>query len=345
MKALLKMKAGEGNVVLKEVPKPVPGDQEVLIRVAAAGICGTDIKILHGQAWSNPPVVLGHEYSGTVEAVGKNVTSVVPGDRVVSETAQQICGTCEFCNTGHQLMCRQRLSIGYGVDGAFAEYIAVREGIVHKIPDELSFDMAALCEPFAVALHGTWDTGEILPTDKVLVMGPGTIGQLAVQAVKAKGAQVILAGTPRDRERLKIGEDLGADYTCTDISMDRIMELTNGKGVDAAVDCTGAAPAVRNAMQALKNRGRMVQIGLTSRNMEIEYGLLTQKEISIIGSFGHQWHNWEQAISLMASGKARIGELITGRYELEEWETAFEEMENQKGIKILIYPNGREKKT
>lgn len=343
MKALLKMEAGEGNVALKDIDKPEPKDDEVLIKVIAAGICGTDIKIRHGQAWSNPPVVLGHEYSGIVEATGKNVKSVAAGDRVVSETAQQICGTCEFCNTGHQLMCRHRLSIGYGVDGAFAGYIAVREGIVHKIPDSLPFDVAALCEPFAVALHGTWDTGEILPTDKVLIMGPGAIGQLAAQAVKAKGAEVILIGTPRDEGRLEMAKRLGADFVSSSFSEEMIMEITGGKGVDIAVDCTGAAPAIRNAMKVLKNRGRMVQIGLTAQNLEIEYGLLTQKEISIIGSFGHQWHNWEQAINLMAAGKVRIKELITGRYGLEEWETAFQEMEAQSGIKILIYPNGREK--
>ena len=339
MKAVVKTKVGVGNIELMDYPKPVAKPGEVIVKVMAAGVCGTDVKILHNETWSNPPVILGHEYSGVVESVGEGVTSVKPGDRVVSETGQVICGNCEYCKTGHQLMCEKRLSIGYGVDGAFAEYIAIREAIIHKIPDNLSFDCAALCEPFAVALHGTWDSGNILPTDTVLVMGPGAIGQLAAQAAKARGATVIMGGIPNDAGRLEIAKSLGVDEVFTEFSEEKIREMTGGKGVDVAIDCTGAAPAIRNAMHVVKRTGRFVQIGLTKPTMEIEYSLLTGREISIVGSFGHQWHNWEQAIKLMSTGKAKVDALITGHYPLEQWRDALGDMENQRGIKILIHPN------
>jgi len=339
MKAVVKTRPGEGNVVLTERPKPKAGPGEVVIRVMSAGVCGTDIKIFHGVAWSNPPVTLGHEYSGIVESVGEGVSGISKGDRVVSETAQVVCGECEYCRTGRPLMCEKRLSIGYGVDGAFAEYIAVRSGIVHKIPDGLSYEEAALCEPFAVALHGVWDHAEILPTDTVLVMGPGAVGQLAAQAARAKGARVILVGTPSDGPRLEIARNMGIRESFDSFGEAAARELTKGKGADVAVDCTGALPAIRNAMRALKKTGRLVQIGLTKPTLEVEYSLLTERELSIVGSFGHQWKNWEQAIRLMASGKVNVKGLITGHYPLEKWRDAFDAMERQDGIKILIHPN------
>jgi L-iditol 2-dehydrogenase len=339
VKAVVKRREGVGNVELMEVPKPVPKAGEVVIKVMAAGVCGTDIKILHGDAWSNPPVILGHEFSGIIDSLGPDVKGIAPGDRVVAETAQVICGTCEYCKSGRYLMCDQRLSIGYGVDGAFAEYIAVRQEIVHKIPNKLSFDAAAVCEPFAVALHGVWDTGEILPGDTVVVMGPGAIGQLAAQAAKVKGATVVLIGTESDRQRLAIAGELGVDYPYCEFDRDAIMNLTEGRGADLAVDCTGAQIAIRNALGILKKTGRMIQIGLTKPTLELEYSLLTAREIAIIGSFGHRWANWEQAIKLMATGKVQVEKIVTGHFTLGQWQEAFAAMESQKGIKILIHPN------
>jgi L-iditol 2-dehydrogenase len=339
MKAIVKTQEGSGNVVLTEYEKPVPGRGEVRVAVKSAGVCGTDIKIRKGDTWSNPPVVLGHEYSGVVDALGEGADAVKPGDRVISETGQSVCGQCYYCKTGRRLMCSKRLSIGYGVNGAFAEYIVVSQDIIHKIPDNVSFDEAALCEPFAVALHGVWDSVRLLPVDTVLVMGPGAIGQLAALAAKAEGATVILAGAPGDEERLKIAARMGADHTTANLSEETVRDLTDGRGVDVAIDCTGAESAVRQAMRFVRPAGKFVQIGLTKDALEIDYSLLTGREISIVGSFGHQWHNWDHAIRLLASGKVDIKPLITGHYPIEQWEQAFDDMEKQRGIKILIHPS------
>lgn len=344
MKALMKVKQWQekGNVKLCETDRPIPGADEVLIKVKAVGICGTDIKIWHGAAWSNPPVILGHEYSGVIEEVGKNVKNLQPGDRVVSETGQVTCGVCEYCKTGRELMCSKRLSIGYGVDGAMAEYIKVRQAIVHKIPDRLSFDKAALCEPFAVALHALMDHTNLTATDKVLIMGPGAIGQLAAQAAKSAGATVALAGLPQDQERLDAAEKAGVDITITDLSEEKVKKLVGEKGFDVVLECSGAEAAIRQAMKAVKKTGSFIQVGLTKPEMTIDYSLLTEKEIQIIGTFGHRWHNWEMAIELMSTEKVNVEHLITARYGLDDWQMGFAQMRDGKGIKTLIYPEGRE---
>ena len=331
-----------GNIQLCSVERPTPGADEVLIRVEAAGICGTDIKIWHGSTWSNPPVILGHEYSGVIVETGRDVKNLKPGERVVSETGQVVCGVCEYCKTGRELMCDKRLSIGYGVDGAMAEYIKVRQGIVHKIPDTLSFDRAALCEPFAVALHALMDHTRLTATDKVLIMGPGAIGQLAAQAAKSVGALAVLAGLPKDQERLDAARSAGVDVTLTDLSEEAVKEIAGEKGCDVVLDCSGAERAIRQAMRSVKKTGTFIQVGLTKPELTIDYSLLTGKEIQIIGTFGHRWHNWETAIELMSTGKVRVDHLITGRYGLEDWEQGFTDMQEGRGIKILIYPNKRE---
>ena len=344
MKALRKLSDGEGNVELCDIQRPVPKDGEVLIRVEACGICGTDIKILHGSTWSNPPVTLGHEYSGTIEEIGKDVKGLSVGDRVVSETAQVVCGSCYFCKTGRELMCDKRLSIGYGVDGAMAEYIAVRQEIVHKIPSTLSFDHAALCEPFAVALHALMDHSDVNSSKKILVMGPGAIGQLVAQAAKSSGATVVMSGLPQDKERLEIALSLGVDETLMAVTDDAVKELTGGMGFDVVVDCTGAEAAIRAGLEAVKKTGVFIQTGLTKPDLNIPYSLLTGREISIAGTFGHRWNNWETAIKLMAEKKVNVDSIITARYSIEDWHKGFEDMEKGKGIKILIYPKGKEGK-
>lgn len=341
MLALVKTREGKGNVQLMDMEEPTPGPGEVKIRVKSAGICGTDIKILHGDAWSNPPVILGHEYSGIVTEIGEDVTSVKPGDRVVSETAQKVCGNCFYCNTARYLMCPERLSIGYGVHGAFSSYCVVREKIVHKLPESVSFDAGALCEPAAVAVHAVYDTGPLSPADVVVVMGPGPIGLLTAQVVKNFGCTVVITGTGSDAERLILAKSLGIDEV-VNVEAENLIEvidrLSSGMGADVVYDCTGAGPAINTGLTCLKKTGRFVQVGLTSPNLDINYSLLTQKELSIRGTFGHVWKSWYTALRLIESGKLKVEKLITHRFDLKEWEEAFQVAENQQGVKILLYP-------
>lgn len=342
MKAIVKLQPGDGFVELVEKEEPSPGRGEVKIKVEAAGICGTDIKIRAGHAWSNPPVVLCHEFSGTVAALGDGVTSVAVGDRVVSETAQVICGHCHYCKTNNDLMCRSRLSIGYGVDGAFANFIVVRDGILHKIPDGVSFDEAALCEPSAVAVHAVYDSVQLRPTDRVLFFGPGAIGLLVGQTIRSFGCEIICVGTQMDEQRLRLAAQLG--FECV-INAEKenvsevVKQITNDRGVDYVFECSGAKAAILAGMELLKPKGTMVQVGLTQPTLEIPYALLPQREIAIRGTFGHNWLSWEIALQLIRSGKVRVKPLISHVFPIAEWEKAFETAEKQQGVKILIHPN------
>ncbi len=341
MWALMKMQAGEGNVELVQTNEPSPNADEVKIKVNSTGICGTDIKIWKGTAWSNPPVILGHEFSGTITEIGADVKGLAPGDRVVAETAQVICHNCEYCNTGNYLMCDQRLSIGYGVNGAFTDYCVARQGIIHKIPDNVSFEQAALCEPCAVAVHAVFDSAEVLPSQLAIVTGPGPIGLLVAQAAKSRGAAVCMLGTDADEKRLILAKELGIDYTFNIQKCDpakEIGKITRQGMADFVYECSGAAPAVQMGMKLLKKRGKLVQVGLTKPSFEIEYSLLAAKEISLIGTFGHKWTNWDMALKLMSSGQIRVDKMITHTFPLSDWEKGFRAAEALEGIKILLCP-------
>jgi len=342
MKAIRKLRTGSGFVELNEIPEPIIGSNDVKIKIEAVGICGTDIKILHGDTWSNPPVTLGHEISGIVSEVGSEVKNIKVGDRVISETAQIICGECYFCKSGNYLMCKKRLSIGYGTNGGMAEYIVVRKDIIHKLPDSIDLDCGALCEPAAVSVHAVYDSVKITPTDVVLVTGPGTIGLIVAQIVKSFGATVIMTGLDKDINRLNIAVELGIDIIA-DIEKENIEEIiaqyTDNRGVDIVFECTGTQSSINSSMNILKNMGSLVQIGLAKPHIEIPYNLLTGREIRLIGTFGHKWESWETAIKLIAEKKINVGKLITHRYSIDDWQEAFSTAEKMDGIKVLIYPN------
>lgn len=340
--ALRKLEEGPGHVELVEIPMIEPGENEVLIRVHAAGVCGTDLKIRQGKTWSNPPVTLGHELSGVIEKVGSDVSEFQPGQRVVSETAQVVCGHCYFCRTGNFLMCPERLSIGYGTNGGMASYIKVRKDIVHPVPESVSLDEAALGEPAAVAVHAVYDSVNVKAGDVVLVLGCGTIGNLVGQILHSNGAVVIMTGLTRDAMRLKIAREVGVDYTLdtqTEDAEELVNRVTNGLGADYVFECSGAPAAIRLGMKLLKRKGTFVQIGLTQPNVEIEYSLLTAHEIRLAGTFGHNWTSWETALRLMASGKINARALITRKVALADWKAGFDSAEAGEELKVLIYPN------
>lgn len=212
----MKTARGVGNIEIRDIPVPKPADDEVLVEVAAAGICGTDIHIKHDQSFYTPPVILGHEYSGKVVEVGADVTLVREGDLVVSP-ATAYCGQCYQCKTGHMNRCTfdEKRILGVSkADGAFAQYLTVPEYIIHHIPKGVSMEAAALAEPTACVVHALVEKTPICAGDIVVVQGPGTMGLLSVQVAKAMGAgKVIVTGVSSDRWRLDIAEQTGADVT------------------------------------------------------------------------------------------------------------------------------------
>ena len=339
MQALVKFAAGPGNMELRDVPIPQPGQGEVQIAVRAASICGSDLHIRKGDIGipMRFPVIPGHEFAGVVTALGQNVTDLEVGARVTAENTRYNCGICTQCANGSYNLCRNRLATGYAFDGAFAEYVVVPRSRIHRLPDNVDFRSGALTDPSACAYHAVQELTGINAGDLVLVSGPGPMGLFWLQYVKANGGTVILSGAERDTARLQIGHDLGADYVCTaDKLNDLVNEVTGGAGLDCVLECSGAAAAAQQGLALLKSEGRYTQIGIFGKPITFDLDRVLYREIRLIGSFSQKFTGWEKALELCASGSVRTEPLITHIFPLKEWETAFDLFQNGKAVKVIF---------
>lgn len=342
LKSLMKTAKGPGNLELRDIPKPEPNDNEVLIKVKAAGICGSDIHIKHDQAFHTPPVVLGHEYSGTVVEVGSDVSTVNTGDEVVSP-ATAYCGHCHQCKTGHVNRCTDPNKRILGVsraNGAFAPYLTVPEYIIHKVPEGILLEQAALAEPTACVVHAVIEKTPVCPGDVVVIQGPGTMGLLSLQVAKAMGAGVVLVtGMSSDRWRLDIAEETGADRTI-DIEKEDpvgiVNELSDGLGADVVIEASGSCAACSQALEFVKVAGHVALIGVRGRPAELDLDQMIVKELTMTGTWGTIPSSWVTTLKLMGSNKIDVTPLITHRLPLDEWEKGFQLMEEQKAIKVLF---------
>ncbi|TFG34084.1 hypothetical protein EU527_05220 [Candidatus Thorarchaeota archaeon] len=343
MRGLVKTDRGPGNLELKEIKDPKPKKDEVLIEVAAAGICGTDIHIKHDQAFYTPPVVLGHEYSGRVVEVGSDVSDIAIGDSVVSP-ATAYCGKCYQCKTGHMNRCtseKKRILGTSRANGAFAKYLTVPEYIIHKVPQGVTMEEAALAEPTACVVHSVIDKSPIMPGDVVVVQGPGTMGLLAAQVAKAMGAgKIIVTGVSADQWRFDIAKKIGVDITL-DVQIDTnplktVMSETNGRGADVVIEASGACMACNQALEFVKVAGHVTLLGIRGRPLEIDLDAMAVKELTMSGTWGTLPSSWVTTLRLMDSKKIDVAPLITHRLPISKWENGFELMEKQKAIKVLF---------
>jgi L-iditol 2-dehydrogenase len=340
LKALVKEQRGDGFVEVREVIEPSPGPGQVLIRVSATGICGSDLLILHDKFQGyNVPVIMGHEFAGVVEDIGSGSSSLSRGDRVVCETHAYVCSTCDFCRSGKYNLCLKRKGFGYGVDGAFAKYVSAREQIVHRLPDNIPVEDAAVIEPLSVVLNALMFNSRVRQGDTVLIIGPGPLGLLALQVVKASGAAATVAGTERSKGRLSIAGTLGAESVVTDTQLgESIQDGSLLDRFDMVVLAAGAPAAFELALKAVRRAGTVVQLGESMEKASFQFSIVARKNITIQGSFSHSWPVWERAISLVGRGIIRISPLVTHRIELVDWRNAFEVAEGRRGLKVLIRP-------
>jgi L-iditol 2-dehydrogenase len=342
VKALVKECRGSDGVVLKQVLEPIPNINEIKIKIHATGICGTDIHIMRDEFEINPPVIMGHEYSGIVQEVGGNVKNFKPGDRVVSLTTVKTCGSCRYCTAGLYMLCDKRQAIGCLINGAFAEYLVIPANRAFKIPEEVSLDEAALCEPLACVVRSVIEKATIKAGDYVLVSGPGTIGLLTMQVATASGGKVIVAGTSIDKERLALASKLGAAGTLVvdeENVFERIMEFTDGYGFDVAFECAGVSPSADTCLKVLKKTGLYVQVGLYGSRILFDHDLALKKEITITNSFTSTTTSWEKALRLLKSGQIDVKPLISAKLPLEQWRKGFEMVINKDGYKVLLIPD------
>jgi L-iditol 2-dehydrogenase len=341
MKGLHKLSQGAGGVDIREVAEPAAKAGELKVKVHAAGICGTDIHIMLDEYPSNFPVILGHEFSGIVEAVGEGVQGFVPGDRVVSLTAVVTCGHCSYCHEGLLMLCEKRLSIGSGVNGAMADYVIVPADLAFKIPQAVSLDEAALCEPLACVVRSVIERATVKAGDYVLVSGPGTMGLLTMQLAMASGGKVVVTGTSVDKDRLQLASELGA-FAVIDVEAEDVYHktamITDGLGFDVAFECAGAAPSADTCLKLLKKTGLYVQVGLFGKKISFDMDLALKKEIVMTNSYASERTSWVRALRLLELRQVNVNPLISAKLPLAEWQRGFEMAINKEGYKILLQP-------
>ncbi len=342
MKAIMKVAPGVGNVEVRDIEEPQAAAGQVKIGVRAAGLCGTDLHIFKDEFRSFPPVVLGHEVAGEVVAVGDGVTGWQPGDRVTTETYFSTCGQCRYCRAGQNNLCLSRRSIGSAVNGGFTNYVIVPARNLHRLPDNVDYETGALTEPLACVVHGVTSTPTVSPGDLAVIAGPGAIGLLTLQVVKAAGATVVLLGTDKDDHRLDLARALGADYTLNvqrDDPATLVQALSEeGLGADVVYECSGAGAAAAQLLTLVRRKGRYVQIGLFGKPVAWDLDQLCFKEIVATGSNASIPSAWAKAVALIGSGKVQTKPLITHRFPVTEWEAAFATFDDRAGVKAVFTP-------
>lgn len=347
MKAIVKYGEKPNKVGLRDVPKPevIPGF--VLVVVKAAGICGWDIEMWKHRM-ANPvkvPVIQGHEFCGVIEEVGEGVSGWVKGDRVACETSAIVCGKCRWCRSGNYQVCPERKGFGYQVNGAFASHVVVRQEILHRIPESIDFEEASMTEPFCVAYHALVDQASVTPGDVITVIGPGPIGLVSLQIAKLQGAsKTLLIGIQGDKERMSIAIKEGWADRAVIVGQENPVEInmnmTNGFGADVVVDCAGNSDALNTALECVRRYGHIIKIGWGPKPFNKSLDTLIRKSATLVGTFGHNWQNWESVLHLMASGKLHAKPLISGVLPISKWRVAFQLVEERKAIKMILIPEG-----
>ncbi len=330
-------------VELRAVAVPEIGDDDVLLRVGAVSVCGSDVhQAYNTHSWPvNVPVVLGHEFAGTVAKAGRGVNSFRDGDRVVCETAAEVCGECLLCRTGRYNLCPRRKGFGYGIDGAMAAYVRVPGRCLHHIPDTLPFELACLAEPHAVAYNAMCVNSTIRPGDLVVVLGPGPIGLLCARMAWLAGADpLIVAGRSADAARLETALRLGATRV-VDIereSLDQIVRAHAPLGADLVCDATGASRPLDDALALARPDGQITKVGWSPDLVPININPLVQKNVRLQGSFSHTYPMWERVIHLLDRRRTMPDAIVGLRSPLDDWRQAFDAMHDGRVIKSVLLP-------
>lgn len=329
MIGLAKLAPGRENVGLAERPEPEPRPGHVVLAVQAAGICGTDLHIIDDEFRSVPPVTMGHEVCGVVDAVGEGVDPHWLGAVVVTETYFSTCGACAHCRGGRINLCLERRSIGSAVDGGFAPRVLVPARNLHRVPEGLSAAEAALTEPLACVCHCLLDPPVVGAGDAVLVVGPGPVGLLAAQVARASGGRVRVHGTERDAGRLELARGLGFE---TSVVGEEIPP------VDVAVECSGSAGGMTTCLESVRRGGRYVQVGLAGKPVAIPVDEVCYRELTLTSGNASTPGSWRRAIALLEQGGVRLGPLVSDVVPLADWERAIGTVRAGVGVKVVLDP-------
>ncbi|MEO8416769.1 MAG: zinc-binding dehydrogenase [Ginsengibacter sp.] len=327
-----------GSVEIREIDKPSIGEEDVLLEVANVGVCGSDLhQWTADHSWPvNYPVVLGHEFGGHILETGTRVTGWKEGDRVVSETAAVIDVNSPMSRIGLYNLDPTRKGFGYGVNGAMTRFVRVPARCLHKVPDEIPFEHACLTEPCCVAYSAVVENTGLKPGDRVVVLGPGTIGILCAAMARLSGAQVAIVGLEADKHRLDIAKQYGCEAIIGDAT--EWANKRDGLGADCVIDAAGASITLKIAMQLVRPNGKITKVGWGPQPLGFSLDPLVQKNIRLQGSFSHNWPMWERVLALMASGQLDVKPIIGGVWPITEWNTAFEKMHKGEVVKSVLKP-------
>lgn len=327
-----------GSVELRDIPTPEISPDEVLLEVANVGVCGSDLhQWTADHSWPvNYPVVLGHEFAGRIAQLGGNVQGWKVGDRVASETAAVIDTSNPMSRRGLYNLDPTRKGFGYGVNGAMTRFVRVPSRILHALPDSLPFEHACLTEPCCVAYNAVVKNARIEPGDRIVVLGPGTIGILCAAMARLCGAEVALVGLDADRHRLEIARA----YGCEPIIGSAVewAKARDGLGADGVIDAAGVSATLKVAIDLVRPAGWISKVGWGRDPLGFSLDPLVQKNVTLQGSFSHNWPIWERVLALLASRQLSVAPIIGGVWPITEWHTAFEKMHAGEVVKSVLSP-------
>lgn len=353
MKAVIKKDYGPFTVEYADFPKPEAGDNDVVFKVKAAAICGSDLGLYYGKVEGKTvdyPIVIGHEFAGEVTEVGKNVTRWKVGDRVVSDNTGYVCGTCYACGSGEYLFCAHRKGMGNDMDGGFAEYVKIPGQVLqafpnclYRIPDNVIFEAAAMMDPCCNGYKAVVQEGGLLPGENVVVFGVGALGLFSVIAAKNAGAgRIIIVGMTEDEKvRFPLAKRLGTtDVVIADRenAVERCREIAGEEGIPLLIDCAGAPVVLKQAIDIVRNGGKIVKIGYSKNPLDFSLDTMALKGIVLIGHMGYDSTSWKNCLRLLEKGEVDMEALISHRLPLSQWQQGLELVKNKEATKVILLP-------
>lgn len=344
MKGVVKYGRGTGLVEIRDVAEPTIRRDEVLIEVKAVSVCGSDLHIYNDRHPYWPPVILGHEFAGVIVQVGEDVTGWKVGDRVVTETRTGSCGVCYTCQSGFPQVCEQKRAYGIGRNGAFTKFVAGPARLLHRLPDDIPFEVGAVMEPTAICISAVLERCGLQAGESVVIAGPGPIGLISLALAKASGVRVagILGRSSAEGVRFEKARELGADFI---VNVDRedpvkkVLETTEGQGMDMLIETSGGEQAISQAFEMVRRLGRVCAMGVSGMpKVAIPYDRGVFKGIRYDFCFSSSWTSWERGLGMISKGLLPVERLITHKLPLEEWEKAFRLLESRQAAKVILIP-------
>lgn len=331
-----------GEIVFEEVPIPEPKDDELLVQMARIGVCGSDIHVYHGKhPFTSYPVIQGHEVSGRVAKIGKDVKGFEEGDKVTIQP-QVVCGQCLQCRTGRYHICDDLKVMGFQTTGAASDYFVVSAERALKLPEGMSWEHGAMVEPLAVGVHSLRRGGDV-QGKKILVLGAGPIGNLTAQAAKGMGARHVMI-TDFSEYRLEVAKRCGIDFCVDAKSQDLTTEVIGAFGPDKAdliLECVGTNATIEQAVENARKGSDIIVVGVFEKDASVNMGLVQDRELSLIGTLMYQRSDYEKAIDLIEAGDVSLDPLISEFFDFTEYAKAYLHIENNKEKSLKVFIKGR----